>query len=1089
MTETKKYWKGLEELTAAPQFVEQSQKEFAEHVPVDQFLSDSEATESKTHRRDFLKYLGFSITAASLAACETPVTKAIPYLNKPEEITPGVANFYASTYFDGFDFAGVVVKTREGRPIFIKGNKHSAITGGALNARVNASVLELYDAKRGKAPAKKAAASWQKGLEWSTVDKEITGHLSNVSASGGKIVVLTGTLMSPSSEKAIADLAAKFPGVEHVVYDSISSSGILKANKMMFGKAVIPSYRFDKSKVIVSIGADFLGGWLNSNQYAAQYALSRKPEGEWMSKHFQFETKLSLTGSNADVRATLKPSENGIAAAYLLKAVGGNVTVPAGLTEGAKKKLNKAAAELKAAAGHGLVVSGSNDSNVQLLVNAINKQLGNYGNTVDVESGLHIRKGNDTDFAVLVNQMAAGSVGAILIAGVNPVYSSPAKIGDKGDFKSALAKVKVKIYLGDRLDETGAECDYICPDNHYLESWNDFNPTKGIYNIAQPAINKLFNTRQWQESILAWSGNSTAFGDYVQEHWSSAGLVSGNVAWHEAVQNGVYVGHAAPAIVETTETKKVEAPKTEAVDMALVAAATVTSADINFNEVAAKFKASAGWEVELYVKAGMGDGRHALNPWLQELPDPITKVTWDNYATMHPEDVKELFGITGKGYEGHNELYLGEKYPAKVIKIKANGVELEVPVYPLPGQARQTVSVALGYGRSITSGIAREEWQGGLYKEGALIGVNAFPLISKDFLYSNSVEISKTDNTYPLATTQTHHTMMGRKIVNETTLDIFKSTKDSKAAGAYNEQEMLTDTYGKKRTPAELDLWEDQGIDLGHRWGMVIDLNTCIGCGACATACQSENNVPVVGKDEVRRSREMHWIRIDRYFSSTLEGEKVRELDQLNSIAEYHEAEVPDGDDELQVVYQPVMCQHCNHAPCETVCPVAATTHSQEGLNQMAYNRCIGTRYCANNCPFKVRRFNWFQYDSLNLTQYPDFNKINPAHDDLGRMVLNPDVVVRSRGVIEKCSMCVQRIQHGKLEAKKAGHAVEDGSIETACAEACPTHAIQFGDLNDVNSYVHKASKDQRSYTMLDEVGVKPNVYYQTKVRNLSKEA
>ncbi|MCX6183395.1 MAG: TAT-variant-translocated molybdopterin oxidoreductase [Bacteroidetes bacterium] len=1083
MTETKKYWKGLEELTAAPQFVEQSQKEFAEHVPVDKFLSDSEATESKTHRRDFLKYLGFSVTAASLAACESPVTKAIPYLNKPEEITPGVANYYASTYFDGYDFAGVVVKTREGRPIHIKGNKHSLITGGAVNARVNSSVLELYDAKRGKAPAKKSAGAWKKGMEWSTVDKEISTQLASVSAANGKIVLLTGTLMSPSSEKAIAEFAAKFPGTEHVVYDSISSSGILKANSMMFGKSAVPAYHFDKAKVIVSLGADFLAGWLNSNQYAAQYGITRKPDGEWMSKHFQFETKMSLTGSNADVRATVKPSEQGIAAAYLLKAVGGSISVPAGLSADVKKKLDKAAAELKAAKGSSLVVAGSNNSGVQLLVNAINEQLGNYGSTLDIQNALNIRKGSDSDYSALVAKMAAGSVGAIIIAGVNPVYSSPAKIGKGGDFKSALAKVKVKIYLGDRLDETGAECDYICPDNHYLESWNDYNPAKGHYNIAQPAINKLFSTRQWQESILSWSGNSTSFRDYIQNNWSSEGLVSGAAAWNEAVQHGVYVGNAAPAVV-VDDKAKVATPKTDEVDaaMATVAVGSVTSADLN--KFASEFKTSSSWEIELYVKAGMGDGRHALNPWLQELPDPITKVTWDNYATMHPEDVKELFDIKGEGYEGFNELYLGEKYPAKVIKISANGTEIEVPVYPLPGQARKTVSLALGYGRSITSGIAREEWSGGMYKEGALIGVNAFPLISNEFEYSNAVTITATTATYPLATTQTHHTMMGRKIVNETTLAKFHKDGDkAKEEGGYNEQELLTDTYGKKRKPEELDLWEDQGVGLGHRWGMVIDLSTCIGCGACATACQSENNIPVVGKDEVRRSREMHWIRIDRYFSSTVNKEKVTELDQLNSIAEYHTAEVPD--EEPQVVFQPVMCQHCNHAPCETVCPVAATTHSQEGLNQMAYNRCIGTRYCANNCPFKVRRFNWFQYDSLNLTQYPDFNKINPAHDDLGRMVLNPDVVVRSRGVIEKCSMCVQRIQHGKLEAKKAGHAVEDGSIETACAEACPTHAIQFGDLNDTNSYVSKASKEPRSYTMLDEVGVKPNVYYQTKVRNI----
>ncbi len=1090
MTETKKYWKGLDELTAAPHFVEQSQKEFAEHIPVDEFLNDTAVAENKTHRRDFLKYLGFSVTAATLAACETPVTKAIPYLNKPEEITPGIANWYASTYFDGFDFSGILVKTREGRPIHIKSNKNSSITGGGLNSRVNSSVLELYDAKRAKAPARNKGGKWDKGLNWSVVDGEISAKL----ATSSKIAVLTGTLMSPSSEKAIAEFIAKYPGAEHVVYDSISSAGILNANNLMFGKSAVPAYHFDKAKVIVSIGADFLANWLNANQYTADYAKGRKPEGEWMSKHFQFESKLSLTGSNADVRGTIKPSEQGVAAAFLLKELGGGNSVPAGLTDTAKKKLKKAAAELLAAGNGGsLVVAGSNDLNVQLVVNAINEKLKNYGTTVDINNPLNIRKGNDTDFAGLVNRMSAGSVDAIIIAGVNPVYSSPSKIAGKGDFKAALSKVKLKVYLGDRLDETGEVSDYILPDNHYLESWNDYNPTKGQYNIAQPVINKLFSTRQWQESILALSGNATSYADYVQANWTAMGLSTSQ--WYAAVESGVYSASALSTVVaEVVDTKKPEAPKAEKVEAAITAAAVVASSSVNIEDAIKTFKASKGFEVELYVKAGMGDGRHALNPWLHELPDPITKVTWDNYVTMNPQDALDLFSKAGGSkYEGLNELYLGEQYPAKVVEVTANGVTLTLPVYPLPGQAKGTIGIALGYGRSVTQGISREEWSGDLFDLNKKIGENAFQLITVQqdgsFIYNADVTIKATDKKYPLATTQTHHTMMGRKMVNETTWETYKKQGDkAKEEGGYNEQEYLKDSYGKKRKPEELDLWADHGIDLGHRWGMVVDLNTCTGCGACATACQSENNIPVVGKDEVRRSREMHWIRIDRYFSSTVADKKVTQLEQLSSIGEYHEAEVPD--EEPQVVFQPLMCQHCNHAPCETVCPVAATTHSEEGLNQMAYNRCIGTRYCANNCPFKVRRFNWFQYDSLNLTQYPDFNKVNPAQDDLGRMVLNPDVVVRSRGVIEKCSMCVQRIQSGKLDAKKAGSPVQDGAIETACSEACASGAIKFGDLNDKNSYVHNASKDPRAYVMLEEVGVKPNIYYMTKVRNLdSKEA
>jgi molybdopterin-containing oxidoreductase family iron-sulfur binding subunit len=472
---------------------------------------------------------------------------------------------------------------------------------------------------------------------------------------------------------------------------------------------------------------------------------------------------------------------------------------------------------------------------------------------------------------------------------------------------------------------------------------------------------------------------------------------------------------------------------------------------------------------------------------------------------MNPDDVMTLFGKGGEENTKDNRrdfLYIGQESPAKLATITVNGVSMTLPIVPQPGQALGALSIAVGYGRAGTELFTREEWLGSLYnsKDNTknTIGQNVFPLAGFDVWTSNvvstGVTIEAAEGEYPMATTQTHHTMMGRKLVNETTLSNFIDQKgNAKGKGSYNEQIIISDSYGEAKTTKELDLWAEHAIDLGHRWGLSIDLNLCIGCGSCVTACHLENNVAVVGKDEVRRSREMHWLRIDRYYSSTIEidGEKLKvtDFDDLpNAFAAkqaYLDAEVSDSGDDVSVVYQPIMCQHCNHAPCETVCPVAATTHSNEGMNQMTYNRCVGTRYCANNCPYKVRRFNWFQYDDLNIPAFPDFAKVNFQQDDLGRMVLNPDVVVRSRGVMEKCSMCVQRVQTGKLQAKIDGTTVKDQAIQTACSSSCPTDGITFGDLNDKSHRISEDVDNERSYFLMEEVGTQPNVVYHTKVRNV----
>lgn len=1070
---SKKYWQSIEHFNEDPAFSNKAQNEFAEELPLgpdhttrgsvaqqtNDFLSNPALGASSTSRRDFLKFLGFSVSAATLAACETPVTKAIPYVVKPEEITPGVPAYYASTYNDGVDYCSIVVKTREGRPILVEGNALSGVTKGGVSARVNSSVLSLYDSNRLKGPVANGSES-----DWGMIDDEIRTKLAEIVANGKNIVILSNSAIGPSTSEAIREFANKYSAAQkenteqdkkskapktgmetpvlpssckHVVYDAVSYSGLVKANEACFGTAVIPDYRFNKAKVIVSIGADFLVNWISSIEYASQYGEKRKPDGDWMSKHYQFETVLSTTGSNADVRGAIKPSEYGTVAvaiynvlaskAGVAKLSGGNP----GEENNVPSKIEEAANDLWANKGNCLVVSGSNDVADQTVVNGINHLLGNYGNTIDLSSPCNIRNGNDAEVENLVKEMNSGKVEALILYGGNPVYTMPSQL----KFTEALAKVKLKISFADRLDETAKLCDYVCPDHHYLEAWNDANPKMGYYSLAQPVIRPLFNTRQAQSSLLKWAGLDPDFNKFIKGMWAKYGYQyfkdkypTFDDYWNNSLRDGV------AEIKRPVENMVIE-----------------FKGDVNAASAQIASSKGGNWELVLYAKTAIGEGNHGNNPWLHELPDPVTKVVWDNYITMNPSDMKSL------GLNTH----LAQEEKADMAKVTANGQEIVLPVVPVPGQRKGTLGIALGYGRTSVG------------KAGDNIGKNAYPFVSISngtlSYFALDAAIEKTGETYAIASTQTHHTMMGRRIVLETDINSYKSIDPNDAHNGWNREVTVTSAYGEKLKAKDSNLWRDFNIDLGHRWGMTIDLNTCIGCGSCVTACHAENNVPVVGKDEVRKNRDMHWLRIDRYFSSDATKEN-------NS---YSEMEIPS--DYPEVVFQPVMCQHCNHAPCETVCPVAATTHSEEGLNQMAYNRCVGTRYCANNCPYKVRRFNWFNYNGN-----ADFKMVNPAQDDLARMVLNPDVVVRSRGVMEKCSLCVQRIQYGKLEAKKAGTPIEDGSIQTACASACPTHAITFGDYNSEKSMVRKEAGDKRSYHLLEEVGVQPNIWYLTKVKNVS---
>lgn len=1059
----KKYWQSLDELKETPEFLDSKKNEFAEDVPTEvlgrKYLTpnpspNGEGSEEKSgfSRRDFLKVMGFSVGAVTLAACETPVNKTIPYLFKPEEITPGIANWYASTYFDGHDYCAVLVKTREGRPIKIEGNKLSKITHGGASARVQASVLSLYDSERLKGPVAKGSET-----TWEKVDQEITAKLS-----AGNVRILSSTIISPSAKNIISNFSAKYPNTKHVTYDAVSYYAISKANE-----GVIPSFNFDKANVIVSFGADFLVNWLSPVEHAWQYAQGRKLDNgkKTLSKHVQFETILSLTGSNADLRVPVKPSQIGTAVLNLynaLASMAGETKLNAS-GKVAEQAITDSAKWLWANKGKSLVVCGVNDEAIQTVVAAINKMLSNYGSTIDVENYSNCHQGNDAHFADLMDDMKNGKVAALIVYNSNPAYTAPC-------FADAIKKVGLKISFSGSMDETASLCDYVCPDHHYLESWNDAEPKQNQFSLTQPTIAPIFNTRCAQESLMKWSGVANPnYHEYIQSTWERL-LFPADLGftehWNESLHNGVaeiipvIATPSSPSLPQGKGFNQAKAVHEEQPKGEEEAHGVVNK--MSLSECASIIAKDKGGDVELvlYEKTGMGIGNQANNPWLQEFPDPISKCTWDNYITMNPTDMKDKYSLLERGD------YMGD-----VVELTVGGQKISAPVYPQPGQALGTIGLAYGYGRTSAGKVAKG------------VGVDAYRFLQwKNGTVQNSVSGVKVSDAigekHEFACTQTHHTMMGRNsIVQETNLETY-TNKPKEEWNPMVAVAMHDSTANYHEGPAaEANLW-DAHDKPGFRWGLSLDLNSCIGCGSCVISCSAENNVPVVGKTEVRKTREMHWIRIDRYYSSDMNLEKGDE-EGKGLIESYREME--SASENPKVVFQPIMCQHCNHAPCETVCPVLATTHSTEGINQMIYNRCIGTRYCANNCPYKVRRFNWFEYDKNNM-----FADVNPATwaNDLGRMVLNPDVVVRSRGVMEKCTMCVQRIQEGKLTAKKLERKLMDGEIQTACQQSCPANAIIFGDLNNKETQISKHYDDERRYLLLEEVGVQPNVFYLTKVRN-----
>lgn len=1094
-TNNKIYWKGIDQLKNDPQFIKNNEKEFPEHIKIEDAYGDNTDSDAGTSRRDFMKLMGFGIAAVSLAACEAPIKKAIPYLNKPEDIDPGVPNYYASTYVEGGEYVPVLVKTREGRPIHVEGNKFSSVTNGNVSARAVASVMSLYDTEKTTKPTEKGKES-----SWSKIDADVIAKLESLSASGTPVAIVSNSILSPSTKKLIGEFKAKYSSVKHVTYDQESAYAVVAAAKAQYGKAILPNFKFEKAEVVVSLAADFLGTWIAPAEYNMKFSATRKvgKAKKKMSRLYAFEAIMSLTGANADYRTAVKPSQEGLVALAIYnkvaQALGGSVL------SGAEVKLSnidKAVADLLAAKGKSLVVSGSNDVAVQQVVAATNQLLGNIGTTIDLDTPAYYRQGNDVEMSKLVDDIAAGTVGGAIFLNCNPVYDHP-----KGaSLAKGIAKLQLSVATADRLNETASLCQFNCPDSHYLESWNDAEAKKGFYSLTQPTIGKIFDTRQAQESFLTWMGAEANYYLYVKNFWKSTLYpLKGNdeafkseatfkTFWQRALHNGVFepVG-ASVAVVEQVQVDAVDAEETAPVQVNDLSSAVST--------ISATYKAdNKGDELVIYSKVITGAGQQANNPMLQETPDPISRVCWGNYLSVSKSIWDRVGFVLDPSQEG--------KVP--VAKVTANGVTISLPIVYQPGQAEGTIAVALGFGRGEKAGKVAVEAG----------GANAFPLVTSkegvlSFTSISGVVFEKTAEFEKIAQTQTYNTILGRQtIVQETTLKEFAKTEysedltklpewryDPKITGhqgavkpddltlwdvgsdGYNDSEDDKKKLAEKVEARGHLLWSEKLRTRGgnyktdvheyvnHHWGLAIDLNTCFGCAACVVACHTENNVPVVGKEEVIKKRDMHWLRIDRYYSSL-------PSDDYNVLIEASE--------NPEVVFQPMMCQHCNNAPCETVCPVAATTHSSEGLNQMTYNRCVGTKYCANNCPYKVRRFNWFKYHS-NKDQF-DYHMAN----DLGRMVLNPDVTVRSRGVMEKCSMCAQRVQAGKLKAKVEGRPMQDGDADTACSSACPSGAILFGDLNDPKSEIRSLMDDEvnvRAYNVLEEIGVKPNVWYLSKVRN-----
>jgi molybdopterin-containing oxidoreductase family iron-sulfur binding subunit len=958
----KTYWRSFNEIAETESFKEFLHQEFPAGAA---FMEDG------VSRRTFLKVMGASMALAGLTACTaTNPEKIVPYADAPEEVVPGTPLFFASAFPLGGYGLGILVESHEGRPTKIEGNPDHPASLGATDVFAQAAILNLYDPDRSRQPK-------QKGMVKTMTD--FSKALSQEQKSWGQgdgVHLLTQTITSPTLASQIRAFLEKYPAAQWHVYEPAGRENVNLGAELAFGEMVETQYHFDKAKTVLSLDADFLSTGLGNVRYAKDFMRRRrvadKPEHEMtMNRLYVVEAALSNTGIMADHRLPLRATEIETFVRALARTLG--LDVQGGQAADYSNWMRVLVEDLQASAGESIVIAGEHQPPaVHALVHAINQALGNVGNTLTYTEPIDANPINQTEsLQALTEAMRSGDAKAVIMLGGNPAYTTPADLG----FAQALQKTPFSLYLGASIDETASLAQWHIPRSHFLESWGDIRAFDGTTTLIQPIIEPLYDSLSDIELVAMLLGESEPNGhDLVKAYWQEqANAEHFDKFWRKTLNMGIVEGSQAAA-------KQVQAS----------VASVATSATIPSSDMEIIFRPSPS----------VWDGRFANNGWLQEVPNSVTKLTWDNAALLAPALAERLNLMDGD-----------------VIRLNYFGNWVEAPVLITPGHADNSVTVHLGYGRQIVGRVGQD------------VGFNAYQIRNSARPWQDTgLVITYTGQTYPLARTQDHQLMEGRPLVIGSTLDEFKKNPE----------------FVKEETEYEhITMYPDMAYD-GYAWGMSVDLSACIGCNACVVACQAENNIPVVGKVEVMRSREMQWMRIDRYFIGDM--------------------------DNPEVVQQPVMCQQCEGAPCEVVCPAAATVHSREGLNDMVYNRCIGTRYCANNCPYKVRHFNFFQYVDV---QEPSL-----------QLMRNPNVTVRSRGVMEKCTFCVQRINQARITAKKENRTIRDGEVQTACQAVCPTEAIVFGNIKDPESQVAKLKSSALDYELLGELNIKPRTTYLARLKN-----
>jgi MoCo/4Fe-4S cofactor protein with predicted Tat translocation signal len=1000
----KEYWRTLEELADDPHFDALLHREFPRHAS---------EWDDAVDRRDFLKLMGASLALAGMAGCGRPDEALItPYVKQPDGMILGRPNFYATAMPFGADAIGVLVESHEGRPTKIEGNPDHPSSLGATSAIVQASILNLYDPDRSQTVLYTGEIR-----SWSAFQDAAQGLTTSVKATNGESFrILTGSITSPTLTSQIQKLQAAYPLMKWHQWEPGAGSGAREGGKLAFGRVLNTVYVPGKANVILSLDADFLASGPGHIAYAKQFARRRKLDGpdDSLNRLYVVEPTPSVTGSSADHRLPMRASDIELFA----RALAGKLGLGGGtsLQGEAAKWLETVAADLQSERGAALVVAGEyQPAAVHALAHAINAKLGSVGTTLYYTEPVEAEPaGNAGSLAALCADMAHGKVDLLLILGGNPVYDAPHDF----DFAKKLAKVATSIHLSPYYDETSIYCKWHISESHFLETWSDARAHDGTATIIQPLISPLYYTHSAHDVVAAFGDKPGMPGyDAVRGYWTEASAHLGttvDASWRKWLNDGVIAGTKFAPV--TAELKW-------------------TIANL------AEFKAAVAMDDIEYIfrpDPGVYDGRFANNGWLQELPKPLTKLTWDNAALMSPKLVQKMdlaHKVMARGGE-HGQIR------SALVDIALNGSKVTAASWTLPGQAENTVTLPLGYGRSRAG------------YTGTNKGFNAYAVRTSDALWTaGGGKMTANGDSYPLACTQYHFNMEGRQLLSTGTLEEYKHNPGFAHEGV----------EGPKK---EDSLYKEFGYP-GNAWGMAIDLNKCNGCSACVVACQAENNIPVVGKDQVMRGREMHWIRVDRYYTGTDADSSM--AGKTGDASEYSPTL-----DNPEAFFQPVPCMQCENAPCEQVCPVGATVHSAEGLNDMVYNRCVGTRYCSNNCPYKVRRFNFLRFQDWETPQL--------------KLLRNPEVTVRSRGVMEKCTYCVQRINNVRIDAEKQNRPIRDGEIVTACESACPSEAIVFGNANDPASRVAKLKAQQRNYSILSELNARPRTTYLAAVRNPNSE-